>query len=53
MARDVIISINKKPVNTSTDVYKEVRKGETMVINVKRNGNTLTLNVEPEITSRL
>ncbi|XP_057306780.1 serine protease HTRA2, mitochondrial-like isoform X2 [Hydractinia symbiolongicarpus] len=53
MARDVIISINKKPVKTSTDVYKEVRKGETMVINVKRNGNTLTLNVEPEITSRL
>jgi len=50
---DVILSINNKSVSSTRDVYTEVRKGDTMIMKVKRGENIVTLNVEPEITSRL
>lgn len=50
---DVIVSINNKKMKTTKDVYGEVRKGDTMVVKVQRGNGTITLNIEPEISSRL
>lgn len=50
---DVIISINNKPAGSTSDIYEEVRKGDTMVIKVRRGNKVVTLSVEPEVTSRL
>ena len=50
---DVIISINNQSVSSTSDVYEEVRKGDMMIIKVRRGKDIVTLSVEPEVTSRL
>ena len=53
MRGDIIIGINENTINKSKDIYNEVKKGETIIVKVLRNGNIFYLNIEPEIVSRL
>jgi len=50
---DVIVSVNNKSVSSTREVYTEVRKGDTMIMKVRRGKDMVTLNVEPKIISRL
>ena len=53
MRGDIIIGINENTISKSKDIYNEVKKGETIIVKVLRNGNIFYLNIEPEIVSRL
>ena len=53
MRGDIIIGIIENKISKSKDIYNEVKKGETIIVKVLRNGNIFYLNIEPEIVSRL
>lgn len=40
-------------MNQSADIYKEVKKGDSIVMKIIRNGKTIHCKVEPEILSKL
>jgi len=50
---DIVIGINDNDVSESGDIYKEVKKGDSIVMKIIRNGKTIHCKVEPEILSKL
>ena len=53
MHGDIVIGINENTISKFKDIYNEVKKGETIIVKVLRNGNIFYLNIESEIVSRL
>ena len=53
MHGDIVIGINENAISKFKDIYNQVKKGETIIVKVLRNGNIFYLNIEPEIVSRL
>ncbi|XP_077008641.1 serine protease HTRA4 [Tamandua tetradactyla] len=48
---DVIVSINGRPVTTTTDVAEAVKDNDSLSITVRRGSQTLILTVTPEIVN--
>ena len=49
----IILGINENTIIKSKDICSEMKKGETNIVKVLGNGNIFSVNIEPEIVSRL